>query len=145
MSETCPHHAHPELATPIDKQLFRAELGAILLAAGLSEEEIKGVTLEFPRELEERHKIDPRAYAEIGPEHLLFRFAPQALALPEENRLGLICHEVGHLLDPPATENGADRAVERQLGVRILYDPRWPGKGLQRLEKRGSRNRPLMR
>jgi len=143
----CPHHDHPQLESPVDEELFRAEFAAILLASGvLDEKGLKRVRLEFPAELGRRHEGDARAYAEVEPEGLRFRFAPQVRALPEANRLGLIAHEVGHLLDPAATESGADEAAERALGVHIVYDPRWPGKGLQALERSGSsRKRSLMR
>lgn len=146
MADRCEHHDHPALSDPVSEATFRAELEAVLLGAGIPERKVDAAILEFPEELGVRHEGDPRAYAEVNPHELLFRFAPQALLLPEENRLGLLAHEVGHVIDPLATENGADRAVERRLGVRIVYDPRWPGKGLQRLVKRGdSRKRALMR
>ena len=145
MPDGCEHHDHPALAEPISEASFRVELEAVLLGAGVPESDVDGLTLEFPEELRVRHQGDPRAYAEVQPDRLLFRFAPQALLLPEENRLGLLAHEVGHVIDPLATENGADRAAEQRLGVRILYAPRWPGKGLQRLERLPhSRGRPSM-
>jgi len=133
----CHDHDHPQLDEPISESLFRAECAAILLCAGIPESEVRKCQIVFPAELGKRHEADPRAYADVQCERRLFRFAPQALALPEANRLGLIAHEIGHLLDPAATENGADAASEGALGVKIAYDSRWPGKGLQRLERIG--------
>jgi hypothetical protein len=136
MPSACPHHTHPELVEPVSEARFFHELQTLLLSAGVHGPSAVLVDLSFPEELRARHEKDARAYAEIQPETMVFRFAPQALYLPEANRLGLMAHEIGHLLDPAATENGADEAAERALGVRILYDPRWPGKGLQRLRRR---------
>jgi len=122
-------HAIPRRERPVSEAQFRAELADTLRRAGID----RPFTLTFADHVSARHARDPRAYAEVHCESLTFAFAHEARELPDENRLALIAHEVGHAVDPLATENGADRAAERALGIRIVYDPRWPGKGLQRL------------
>lgn len=129
----CPQHDHPQLLEAVSEDDFRSELREIMRMAGLSVDVIDRADISFPDNLEDRHRKDPRAYAEVQTEDLRFRFAPQARSLPSANRLGLMAHEIGHLLDPAATENGADAAAETALDVRIVYDTRWPGKGLQKL------------
>ena len=78
---------------------------------------------------------DPRRFAEVDPYALHFHFASEILNLPKAQQDGLIMHELGHVLcrDLPAggTEEDADRAAEETFGVLIVYDKRWPGKGLQ--------------
>jgi hypothetical protein len=109
----------------VSEELVIQELVAMARRAGIP----GWLKIAFARDLAERHLSDPRAYADVT--GLSFRFAPQIRALPSGNRLGLMAHELGHVLDPYATENGADRAAEAALGIRITYDKGWPGKGLQ--------------
>jgi len=125
-------HDVPRRPEPVSEAQFRAELANTLRRAGID----RPFTLTFADHVSARHARDPRAYAEVHTDSLGFAFAHEAKTLPDENRLALIAHEVGHVVDPLATENGADRAAERALGIRIVYDPRWPGKGLQRLALR---------
>lgn len=61
----------------------------------------------------------------------MFELAPQAVWLPDRHRRALLAHEVGHVLDPDGGEDDADAAAECHTGVKIGYDRRWPGKGLQ--------------
>lgn len=81
------------------------------------------------------HLKNPRRYAQVTAldDPPTFEFADQILLLPWSHRLGLYAHEVGHVLDPDPnkTEPGADATALRELGIRIGYDRRWPGKGLQ--------------
>jgi hypothetical protein len=99
--------------------------------------------LNFSERMRRRNHQDPRAFAEVDPEKLEFHFAPQVLDLPREHQRGLIAHEIGHVLcrDLPGggTESDADDAAWEVLGVRVEYDCRWPGKGLQRTENPSSR------
>lgn len=50
----------------------------------------------------------------------------RALALPLDNVLGLLAHELGHAADPtpdaPLSEQRADDLAERALGRRVRYD-----------------------
>jgi hypothetical protein len=89
------------------------------------------------------HEHDWRRYAEVDADRLHFYFAPEVLWLPEDHRRGLIAHELGHVLcrDLPGegTEDDADEAAWRVLGIRISYDRRWPGKGLQTSQARRER------
>lgn len=92
-----------------------------------------GVALD--EALTEEHRRNPRRYAAVtahAPEPT-FYFAEQTLWLPAPHRLGLYAHEVGHVLDPDPrkTEEGADLAGMAALDLLIVYDLRWPGKGLQ--------------
>lgn len=88
-------------------------------------------TVDFPASLDVEHAMDPRRYAQVMPELLHFEFAKATRSLPFPWRLGVLAHEVGHVLDPTRTEMGADLAALQYLGVAIGYDRRWPGKGLQ--------------
>lgn len=119
---------HPTLQRPIHYTRLASELGSLLVRAGIDPER---ATIEFAPRLDAEHARNPRRYAEVDIELPAFRFATATLWLPGPQRLGLLAHEVGHVLAPGGTEADADRAARRVLGVRIGYDPRWPGKGLQ--------------
>ncbi len=104
--------------------------------------------IAFSSKLEETHRKDPRRYAECVQEpgvrgnvgrkggtcRTIF-FARSILSLPAAHRLGLIAHECGHLAlwdsHPDHSEDDADDAALAFFGVRVSYDKRWPGKGLQ--------------
>lgn len=120
----------PELDHPIAFDQLFAELGWVCDLGGLDDFDVKlepSVTAE--------HERNPRRYAQVTAhdDPPLFEFADQTLRLPWPMRLGLYAHEVGHVLDPDPnkTEPGADQTALRALGIRIGYDKRWPGKGLQ--------------
>lgn len=83
--------------------------------------------------LEALNRRNPRRFAEVDVSRRSFYFAPQVLLLPRPQRLGVIAHEIGHVLagSRPHTERHADLAAWAGLDVAILYDRRWPGKGLQ--------------
>lgn len=83
--------------------------------------------------LTREHERNPRRYAQCIPDEMVFEFADQYRWLPWEYRLGLMAHEIGHVVDPDPrkTEEGADYWGMQSLGVLITYDHRWPGKGLQ--------------
>lgn len=92
---------------------------------------IEDFTWTISDEVTREHERNPRRYAQValGPvPH--FEFAEQFRELPYPYRLGLYAHEVGHVLRP-GSEDDADRAGMEALGVLIVYDRRWPGKGLQ--------------
>lgn len=82
--------------------------------------------------LDAEHARNPRRYAQVraGPSPRM-EVARAIQELPPEQRLGLYAHEVGHFIWPSGGEVDADMAAEGLLGVRIGYDRRWPGKGLQ--------------
>lgn len=86
-------------------------------------------------ELTEEHLRNPRRYAAVTAHAPVpcFAFAEQVLLLPYSHRLGLYAHEIGHVLDPDPkkTEDGADLHGMLALDLLIVYDHRWPGKGLQ--------------
>lgn len=85
------------------------------------------------------NRRNTRRYAEHDVGTSDFYFAPAVLSLPRANRIGLIAHEIGHFIlrDGPHSEADADQAAREVLGVRIRYDRRWPGKGLQTAGPRG--------
>jgi hypothetical protein len=68
------------------------------------------------------------------------------LNLPEAYQVGILVHEVGHLLtEPDATEKEADRAANKYFGVRIKHKNTPFGKNLQCLfPKEISKARPLL-
>lgn len=51
-------------------------------------------------------------------------FYESALALPEENIVGLLRHEFGHVVRPEATEAEVDLIAEQVTGEPINYDAR---------------------
>jgi DNA-binding MarR family transcriptional regulator len=83
-------------------------------------------------QLTQLHCKNSRRYAQVIPNRLQFEFALQTLWLPAAHRGGLIAHEIGHVLAPEGSEDDADRAAHKVLGIKITYDKRWPGKGLQK-------------
>jgi len=119
----------PQLQHPIPRSQVQAELGEVWAAAGLP----GGFRVAWPAYMDRRHRKNRRSYAEVRPDGspVLFAFADALRRLPAPNRWGLYAHEVGHVLDPDGSEDEADAAARHTLGVRIGYDHRWPGKGLQ--------------
>ena len=121
----------PSLARPIAFDQLVAELRDATVQADL------GLTfdVEIDPELTAEHERNPRRYAAVTARDATptFFFAEQMLWLPYPHRLGLYAHEIGHVLDPdPAkTEDGADLHGMLALDLLIVYDCRWPGKGLQ--------------
>ncbi len=126
----CDHHRHPCLKGPISEERFKREFWKLYYFSGLP---AAGIRVAFEPSLAKVHDRNPRRYAQVTASQGLFEFAPQALLLPKKNRSGLIAHEIGHALfgETEHTEDDADDAAEKALGVIIDYDRRWPGKGLQ--------------
>lgn len=89
-------------------------------------------TVLLTEQLTQLHCKNARRYAQVIPNRLQFEFALQTLWLPAAHRGGLIAHEIGHVLCPEGSEEDADRAAHRILGIKVTYDKRWPGKGLQK-------------
>lgn len=119
---------YPVLRRPIPSSQLAQELAALLIRAGIDP---RKATIAFPVSLEVVHRQNPRRYAQVTTDTMAFEFATATLRLHPEHRLGLLAHEVGHVICPGCDEDGADAAARRALGVRIGYDTRWPGKGLQ--------------
>lgn len=115
----------------IPEQQLVAELGELLQRGGLVGDggPMAQVWLWDPLDVE--HARNPRRYAQVIPDWRRFEFARATLQLPRCQRLGLLAHEVGHVLAPDGGEDEADQAAADILGVPIAYDERWPGKGLQ--------------
>jgi tRNA A-37 threonylcarbamoyl transferase component Bud32 len=123
--------ANPSKKKGITRKQFGDEFAALAHRAGLKDV----CAIEFTSEV----RISPRSYADVDPRKLHFRFAPETLELPAAHRRGLIMHEIGHVLcrDLPdgGTEDDADEAAYEAFGERIAYDCRWPGKGLQYIQR----------
>lgn len=113
---------------PISPSQLAAELRDLLITAGIDPHQ---ATIEFSPALDAEHRRNARRYAAVMLSGPTFSFAEQTLWLPPAQRRGLLAHEVGHVLTPGGTEADADRAAADVLGIRIGYDRRWPGKGLQ--------------
>lgn len=124
----CRHHTHPELRHRIRLSKLAGELALLTDAVRLD-----AVALEVTDALDRTHRKNARRYAEVDPfgRPLTIEVAPQILWLPRAYRLGLLAHEVSHILCPGCSEDEADAVSYARLGVIIKYDPRWPGKGLQ--------------
>lgn len=123
-----PGYRYPVRTDPVPIETFRAELAEMLLRGGLDPRQAK---LRWPQELDFEHWEHPRRYAQVHVPTMTFEFAHAVLWLHDSHRIGLLAHEVGHVLTDGTTEEAADRAAERVLYVPIVYDLRWPGKGLQ--------------
>lgn len=107
------------------------ELYALLEPLGLLPAKVT-----FTAALDQEHARNCRRYAQVEPEGLVFEFARAILDLGPKHRLGLLAHEVGHclahrVLGPEHSEDEADQCALGALGLRIRYDHKWPGKGLQ--------------
>ncbi len=93
------------------------------------------VKVEFWGPLDREHARDCRRYAQMYPHNFRFQFARAILKLPEKHRLGLLAHEVGHLIavrrHGDTSEDGADDQSRKVLGITIGYDHAWDGRGLQ--------------
>lgn len=118
----------PELSRPVSRRRLEGELRTLMRVGGIND---RDATIGYPASLDVEHAVDPRRYAQVYPDLLHFEFARATRYLPAPWRIGVLAHEVGHVLDPTGTEEGADLAAFEHLGVRIGYDRRWPGKGLQ--------------
>jgi|GEM_PF-3185355 len=125
----CGDHGHPHLDHPVPRTQLEERLRRFRAQAGLP----PGFKLEWPQQLARTHDRNWRRYAQIAPfaRPPIYELAPQTAWLPAAHRQALLAHEVGHELKPKGTEDDADRAARDALGVKIAYDPRWPGKGLQ--------------
>jgi len=125
----CRKHKHPKRKKPVSRGQITRELRGLYREAGL-----KGpIKVKFTKQLEATHEKNTRRYAQVRPfsSPPVFELAPQAVWLPDRHRRALLAHEVGHVLDPHGGEDDADAAAECYTGVKIGYDRRWPGKGLQ--------------
>lgn len=120
----------PQRATPISIEQMEDEIDLFCRAAGIWE---WSWSIHAP--LTKEHERNPRRYAQMYEENgkPVFEFADQTRWLPAEYRAGLYIHEIGHYLDqdPKKTEDGADACGMIAFDCLILYDHRWPGKGLQ--------------
>jgi transcriptional regulator with XRE-family HTH domain len=125
----CRGHRHPKLKRPVSRDQVQDELEQLYRRAGYD----GPLELEWPEDLGRTHDRNHRRYAQVAPfmRPPAFELAPQAVYLPARNRRALLAHEVGHVLAPHGSEDDADRAAFEATGVRVGYDDRWPGKGLQ--------------
>lgn len=129
MGSSCRGHKHPKRKKPVSRAKIERELLALYRQAGLE----GPLRIKFTKDLEATHEHNRRRYAQVRPfdDPPTFEFAPQTVWLPDRHRRALLAHEVGHVLDPEGGEDDADAAAECYTGVKIGYDRRWPGKGLQ--------------
>lgn len=119
-----PHKRHPTLKRPITVAQLKRELAWVWARARFE----RWMTYEifFPPRLTKTHRRNSRRYAQCIPgTRTIFEFAEQVLWLPREHRLGLIAHEIGHVIDP-GSEADADAAAYECLGILVGYDQRWP-------------------
>ena len=126
--KSCDDHDHARLQQPIDSDRFLKEFMQIYSRAGFM---CKRPAVVFSRALGRTHCRNHRRYASVVIDEQEFSFAPQILWLPKTYRLGLIAHEIGHVLCPEGDEDDADTAALDVLCVSIKYDRSFPGKGLQ--------------
>lgn len=95
------------------------------------------IKLRHCREVDEDHKRSCRQYAHTYHYKDTICVAKAFDKLPIQHKLGLIVHEVGHILVGKANhkESQADREANKYFGVRILYKDSKYGKRLQYLDK----------
>lgn len=128
-------HTHPTLARPTTQRQFLRELAWVWrrgIGSGYLSRTMSYEVL-FPERLSRIHQRRARRYAQCVPGHkTLFEFAPEILWLPKPHRIGLIAHEVGHVIAGGGSESAADMAAEECLGILIGYDLRWPTNGNRR-------------
>jgi hypothetical protein len=108
-----------------EAQLCR-ELRALLDRARVTRAVTVSIGPPDASHMDRRNSRDRRAFADVDPRTGHFFFAKAILRLDAKHRLGLLSHEVGHLVAPRASERGADRAARKMLGVAITYDSRFP-------------------
>lgn len=116
---------------PIPPEQLVEELENVMGRAGLLTDGGVPAQVWLWDPLDEEHARNPRRYGQVIPAWRRFEFARATLQLPYCYRLGLLAHEVGHVLDPNASEAETDRVAAEVLGVKIGYDRRWPDKGMQ--------------
>ena len=121
-------HPYPLRQQPVTQEQLAAELAFLIVQGNLP----PVGSMSFTPALDMEHRLNPRRYAQVLPGAFpLFEFSRAILWLPDEQRIGVLAHEVGHVLAPGTGEDGADMAAQDHLGIGIVYDRRWPGKGLQ--------------
>ena len=119
------------VVSPISQAQLANEVEELLRLAGLINDGGPEYSVWIGGSLDDVHARDPRRYGQVITDTRVFEFATATMQLPYCHRLGLFAHEVGHVLAPTAAEDGSDAASAQILGIRIGYDRRWPGKGLQ--------------
>lgn len=83
------------------------------------------------------HKKSKRQYAHTFHRKNTICICKQFLLLPKRNQIGILCHEVGHLIaGPRANEEQADIAANGFFRIRIKYRDSKYGKNLQYVDKR---------
>lgn len=83
------------------------------------------------------HKKNKRQYAHTYHRKNVICLANKFLKLPKKYQLGILFHEIGHLiLGPRGTELQADRAAEGYFKIRIKYKSSRYGKDLQYVDKK---------
>lgn len=113
---------------PVSVNRLGDELSGLLVQG---QRDPRNFTMVFLDRLDDEHRRNPRRYAQVDLSKNTFEFSRAILWLPVEQRMGVLAHEVGHVLVPGGSEEQADLAAARYLGIAIRYDRRWPGKGLQ--------------
>ena len=120
----------PQLRRPIGFDQLQSELAETAKQARFG----RRFRVSIDEALTEEHERNTRRYAAVTPQEAVptFFFAEQTLWLPYRYRLGLYAHEIGHVLaHPDHNEDSADAHGMAALDLLIVYDHRWPGKGLQ--------------
>lgn len=143
-SNPCVNHTHPRLVTPLSALTFEQELWELWdVAKRAARRTLDHLPTEppirFTLALDAEHYRNARRFAEVQPEVAHFAFSHAVLHLHAPYRLGVLAHEVGHVLCAYGvgcevdSESGADDAARSVLKVSIGYDQRnFPGRGLQR-------------
>lgn len=124
-----PAPARPSTSTSaLSKARLVRTLRALVERAGFDGARARVV---FPAALERIHQNNRRRYAQMSAGLMRFEFARSVLVLPWSHQLGLIAHEVGHLIAirrfGDTSEKGADAASKTVLGITIGYDHSMPG------------------
>lgn len=82
------------------------------------------IKVEHCKGADKEHEESKRQYAHTLHRSGVICVARSFFQLPETHRLGLLLHEVGHVLlahRPRHTEEDADEAARKASGVRVYY------------------------
>jgi len=95
------------------------------------------IKLRHCKEVDEEHKHSCRQYAHTYHYRNTICVAESFYKLPISYQLGLIAHEVGHILVGRAShkESQADKEANKFFGIKVLYRDSKYGKRLQYLDK----------
>ena len=87
------------------------------------------------KDVQEEHRKSKRQYAHVFHIPGQVCLADEFEQLPEKNRLGILMHELGHIIAGPSKgELAANRAAENAFGILIKYGRSKHGQDLEYID-----------